>query len=232
MSHESTTDKQTDNVVPIHKEQQLNRSNVPKASPDAWVAISKRQSPTKVSNSSAPSQMSKNYGSTGVPTSHGHQGKSIPFRSNGSSSSILTTFPSSSSTKFATTNRKQQPSTDETSSTNNVLILIQTKKNIQLHSVRDQFQQFTDMFGITLANITIDFDAIDGKWIDFVASFTYNVCNLTSITCVCVSIQLPHSETVGTPSTLSLARHAFILQKCVISSYKILNVYGNFNFVM
>lgn len=163
MSHESTTDKQSDNVVPIHKEQQLNRSNVPKASPDAWVAISKRQSPTKVSNSSAPSQMSKNYGSTGVPTSHGHQGKSIPFRSNGSSSSILTTFPSSSSTKFATTNRKQQPSTDETSSTNNVLILIQTKKNIQLHSVRDQFQQFTDMFGITLANITIDFDAIDGK---------------------------------------------------------------------
>lgn len=162
--HESITDKLDNNVVPTHKER-LNHSNVPKASPDAWVAISKRQSPTKVSNSSASSQMSaKSHGSTGVPTLHGHQEKSIPFGLNGSGN-ILTTFPKSSNAKFATTNTKQQPSTNEASSTNNVLILIQTKKNIQLNSVRDQFQQFTDMFGITLAlaNITIDFDAIDGK---------------------------------------------------------------------
>lgn len=47
--------------------------------------------------------------------------------------------------------------------TNSVLILIQTKETIQLNIVRDQFQQFTDMFGVQLRNISIDFDAIDGK---------------------------------------------------------------------
>lgn len=44
-----------------------------------------------------------------------------------------------------------------------VLILIQTKKNIELNLVRDQFHQFTDMVGVKLENITIDFDVIDGK---------------------------------------------------------------------
>lgn len=163
ISHDSTADKQENNAIPTLK-RWLNDSNAPTAS-DARVAISKpkRQSPTKVSNSSSSSRMSaRSYGSTDVPTPRGHQAKSIPFPSDGSNTP--TTSPSSSShTKFATTNGKQQSSGKEASSTNNVLILIQTKENIELNSVRDQFQQFTDMFGVTLANITIDFDAIDGK---------------------------------------------------------------------
>lgn len=53
-----------------------------------------------------------------------------------------------------------------------MLILIQTKETIELNIVRDQFQQFTDMFGVQLRNISIDFDAIDGKWCSF-SSFIY-----------------------------------------------------------
>lgn len=45
---------------------------------------------------------------------------------------------------------------------NNVLVLIQ-KKNIKINFVRDQFHQFSDMFGVKLQNLTIDFDSIDGK---------------------------------------------------------------------
>lgn len=45
---------------------------------------------------------------------------------------------------------------------NNVLVLIQTK-NIKINFVRDQFHQFSDMFGVKLQNLTIDFDSIDGK---------------------------------------------------------------------
>lgn len=156
ISHDSNTDKQNDNVVATHKKW-LNDSNVLVAS-DARVVISKRQSPTKISNSSSHRMATRSYASTDIPSflssslsSTTHHEKSLSFAF---SQTTFAPFNRSAS------HRKQQTTAD---STNNALILIQTKKNNQLNHVRDQFQQFTDMFGVKLANITIDFDAIDGK---------------------------------------------------------------------
>lgn len=55
------------------------------------------------------------------------------------------------------------PSPSSSSSSHDALVLIQSTKHIKLKHVRDQFQQFIDMFGVKLYNVTIDFDIIDGK---------------------------------------------------------------------
>lgn len=158
LCHNLTTDKPNDNVNATQKKWlNDNRHAVPGAI-EARVAISKRQSPTKISNSSSSSRMSsRSYGPTDIPTSRNYYEKSTLSILHGGGS--FPTIPPPTSTKLVTTQRKQRinPPAD------NVLIVIQTKKNIELNLVRDQFQQFTDMFGVKLQNITIDFDAVDGK---------------------------------------------------------------------
>lgn len=193
ISHNSTVDKPNDNnvvndndVVATHKkwlnENHANRVAASPMASDARVAISKRQSPTKISNSSSISRMSsRSHRSTDTPTrlfthneASSHSSSSNSSRSS-SSSHQTTTSPPFATTKIAATTttttkrratkeRRQQPSSSSSPApTNTVLILIQTHKNIELNRVRDQFHQFSDVFGVQLANITIDFDAIDGK---------------------------------------------------------------------
>lgn len=202
-SHDLTTDKPDDNVNATQtKWLNDNRSYALAEASDARVVISKRQSPTKISSSLPSNQVSTRSDGTTASVSMSatprtitnYLEKSTLYTSHGDS---LTTF-SPSSMKLATANGIHHPIP-----VNNVLILIQTQKNIQLNLVRDQFHQFTDKFGVKLQNITIDFDAIDGKWAlailylffpsifcvggcfsTSVASFTHNVCNLTSDRCV------------------------------------------------
>lgn len=223
ISHNLNIDKQDDNVDATHKKW-LNDNHAhnvaARMASDAKVAISKRQSPTKISNSSSSSRMStRSNRSTDAPT--------LLFTHGGTSSrssSHSTDFPPFTTEKLVTTTRKtttkerrQQPSSIPT---NNVLILIQTHKNIELNLVRDQFQQFTDMFGVKLANITIDFDAIDGKWDSgSVASFIYNVSHLTLIRCVRVFLfnfilaweeeRMRGRERVMGKEKIHFARHQF-----------------------
>lgn len=173
ISHNPTIDKQDDNVDATHKKwlNDKHAYNVAASkTSDDRVAISKRKSPTKISNSSTSSRTSaRSYRSTDAPTRLFTQDGTNGY----SSSNHSTIFPSFSTEKLATmttTTRTTRTTTKERrrqksspAPTNNVLILIQTHKNIELNLVRDQFQQFTDMFGVKLANITIDFDAIDGK---------------------------------------------------------------------
>lgn len=208
ISHNSTVDKPTDNNVvndndvDATQKKWLNDNHAyraaasPSAS-DARVAISKRQSPTKISNSTSIGRMSsRSHRSTDTPTRlFTHDGTSSSRSSRSSSNSHQTTFPPFATTKLAATTttttkrratkeRRQQPSSSP-APTNTVLILIQTHKNIELNLVRDQFHQFSDMFGVQLANITIDFDAIDGKWDSgSVVLFTHNVSHLARIRCV------------------------------------------------
>lgn len=167
LCHDLTTDKPNDNVNATQKKWlNDNEHAVVPVAIDARVAISKRQSPTKISNSSSSSRMSsRSYGSTDIPTfSRNYYEKSTLSTLYGGG---LTTI-SPTSTKLVITQRKHH-----TNPPNNVLILIQTKKNIELNLVRDQFQQFTDMFGVKLQNITIDFDAVDGKWACSIFCFIY-----------------------------------------------------------
>ncbi|XP_031621510.1 uncharacterized protein LOC116339642 [Contarinia nasturtii] len=163
IAQDSTTiDKVNDTIVnATHPKWSIvkNADDSGSQSSDARVAISKRQSPTKISNSLSSNRMfSSNYHrATDAPT-HDHHEKSHLFTRDASTSS-KTNFPPSTPVKLVTMPGIEQPSS---ASINNVLILIQTHKNIELNLVRDQFHQFTDMFGVKLANITIDFDTIDG----------------------------------------------------------------------
>lgn len=45
----------------------------------------------------------------------------------------------------------------------NILVLVQ-KSNIQINVVREQFHRVIEAFGITLPNVTIDFNTIGGKY--------------------------------------------------------------------
>lgn len=213
-THDLATDKLDDNNVNVTaaatqaKWLNDNRSYGIPAALDAKALIFKRQSPTKLSNSSSSSasalRMSTrvNYGTTtmaSVPLSstsrsdyHHHQQQpntptstSRGERSRVASSSSPpppspsppqqhqpTPRPLSLSSKKQQQQWQQQRQPSHLSHMNlvttnapvsHVLILIQTKKNIELNLVRDQFHQFTDMVGVKLENITIDFDVIDGK---------------------------------------------------------------------
>lgn len=126
------------------------------------VAISKRHSPTKISNSSSSNRMfSSRYRSIDAPTHSSYREKTHLFAHNKSSTS-----PPFNAVKLTTmSGEEQQPSSAPLIT--NALILIQTRNNIELNLVRDQFHQFSDMFGVKLANITIDFDTIDGKYVIF-----------------------------------------------------------------
>lgn len=152
-SHDSTADKLDDSVDASQKKWLNDNIDTAPEAFDAKVAISKRQSPTKISNSSS---MSRSTRSGSTDTSTPNHRYEIPHTSKAASQ---TTFSPFFTTNFQIMHGKQQHHTP----TNSVLILIQTKETIQLNIVRDQFQQFTDMFGVQLRNISIDFDAIDGK---------------------------------------------------------------------
>lgn len=168
-SNELTTDNKddSDSVDATHKKwlNDDNTETAPAAFDDAKVAISKRQSPTKIFNSSSSGRTTRSFGSTDISTPHGYQNLAL-FTLNGGTGR-RTTFSPLSLTNFETMHDKQSPQSPSRPPppppSNNVLILIQTKKTIQLNTVRDQFQQFTDMFGVQLRNISIDFDVIDGK---------------------------------------------------------------------
>lgn len=183
----NTIDKLNDSYVDATHKKWMNVNNADDSitqSSDARVAISKRQSPTKISNSTSSSRIfsSSNYHrAIGAAPTHGYHEKSHLFTRdtsyrNSNSSSSKTTLPPSTPVKLVTMQGIEQQSSS--ASINNVLILIQTHKNIELNLVRDQFHQFSDMFGVKLANITIDFDTIDGKCVTLITSFIYNVSNL------------------------------------------------------
>lgn len=161
-SHNFTTDKPDDNVNATQtKWLNDNRSYAIPSTLDARVVISKRQSPTKISSSLPSNQVSTwSYGTAAsisastVRTTNYNENSHLYTHHRDS----LTTFSPQFLTKLAPSNGAHHPNP-----ANNVLILFQTKKNIELNRVRDQFHQFTDIFGVKLQNITIDFDAIDGK---------------------------------------------------------------------
>lgn len=168
-SHDSTTDKLDDSAGASQKKwlnDSIDRAidRAPEAF-DAKVAISKRQSPTKTSNSSSMSRTTRSYGLTDdVSTSPLHSGHSALFMSDAAAAAAAagrTTFSPFFTGQSETQTQKHRH--QYTTPANSVLILIQTKETIELNIVRDQFQQFTDMFGVQLRNISIDFDAIDGK---------------------------------------------------------------------
>lgn len=171
IAHHSTTDKLNDNVDASHKKW-LNKNNGYVASAsvtDAKVVIAKRQTPTKISNSSSSIRMNSgiSYHSTNAPTQQYHD--STPLSTTFNENGIASTFTATRLTTISTTTTTKSSTAD----INNVLILIETQhKNIQQNLVRVQFQQFTNKSGAKLANIKIDFDIIDGKCVNFVASFT------------------------------------------------------------
>lgn len=185
IAHDLTTDK-LDDIVNVTQTEWMNDNRSYAVSPaafDAKAQIFKRQSPTKLSNSSSSSprmSIQSKYGITptasvslSTKSHHGQhqQHHSRPtFEFHGENRRFFpspkpaTSHPLSSSA--SSSSRPTHPShmnSVATTSAGNVLILIQTKKNIELNRVRDQFQQFTDMVGVKLENITIDFDVIDGK---------------------------------------------------------------------
>lgn len=210
-THDLATDKLDDNNVNVTatataaqaKWLNDNRSYGIPAALDAKAPIFKRQSPTKLSNSSSSSapasRMSTriNHGTTtmaSVPLSstsrsdyhHHHQQANRPTATSRGEHSRVASFssppplpplqhqptpqPLSLSSKQQQQHQERQPShlshmnlVTTNAPVSHVLILIQTKKNIELNLVRDQFHQFTDMVGVKLENITIDFDVIDGK---------------------------------------------------------------------
>lgn len=204
-THDLATDKLDDNNVNVTaattaaaaaqaKWSNDNRSYGIPAALDAKALIFKRQSPTKLSNSSSASALRMstrvNYGTTtmaSVPLSstsrsdYHHQQPNRPTStSRGEHSRVASSSSPPPSPQYQPTPRplslsskqqqQQQPShlshmnlVTTNAPVSHVLILIQTKKNIELNLVRDQFHQFTDMVGVKLENITIDFDVIDGK---------------------------------------------------------------------
>lgn len=91
----------------------------------------------------------------------------IAVNSAASSESILHYFGRSASIGTAPTSATIISSTLSSSrlkmvDTMNILVLVQ-KSNIQINVVREQFHRVIEAFGITLPNVTIDFNAIDGK---------------------------------------------------------------------
>lgn len=233
-THDLTTDKLDDNHVNVTttataaaaqaKWLNDNRSYGIPAALDAKVLIFKRQSPTKLSNSSSSSasRMSTriNYGTTTMasvqPLSstsrsdnhHHHQHQNRPTSTSRGEHSRVASFSSPQPTPQRPLSLSSQPSHRShmnlvtNTPVSHVLILIQTKKNIELNLVRDQFHQFTDMVGVKLENITIDFDVIDGKcelslslfyffpsfrsFVLHITSFTlHNVSNLSFRLCAC-----------------------------------------------
>lgn len=185
-SHDLTTDK------PVINETQTkwlndNRSYTYPVALDARVVITKRQSPTKLSNSLPLNQNVTKHFVTMANISMSTE------RTNYHDKISQDTLHGDSVTTFSPISTKLAAGhgIHHSNPINNVLILIQTKKNIELNLVRDQFHQFIDTFGIKLPNLAIDFDAIDGKqtfslyfnivFFFFVQMdpFTHNVSNFT-----------------------------------------------------
>lgn len=187
-THDLTTDKLEDDNVNVTQAKWMNdnRSYAIPAALDAKALIFKRQSPTKLSNSSSSASSSsrmsaqRNYGTTTTTTttasvplstsrSNYHHQQNRPTATFHGEHSRVASFsipPQSTPQPLSLSSQPSHAShMNSVTSTpaSNVLILIQTKKNIELNLVRDQFQQFTDMVGVKLENITIDFDVIDGK---------------------------------------------------------------------
>lgn len=189
-THDLTTDKLDDNHVNVTaptaaaaqaKWLNDNRSHGIPAALDAKALIFKRQSPTKLSNSSssAASRMSTriNNGTTtmaSVPPlsstsrfdyQHHHHQQNRPNSTSRGEHSRVASFPSPQPTPqpLSLSSHLSHMNSVTNTPVSHVLIVIQTKKNIELNLVRDQFHQFTDMVGVKLENITIDFDVIDGK---------------------------------------------------------------------
>lgn len=81
-----------------------------------------------------------------------------------STSSIITTTAHISSTSSILQRRLQRRrQRRKMANVNDVLVLVQTS-NIQINGVREQFHRLIETFNVTLGNVTIDFDTIDGEY--------------------------------------------------------------------
>lgn len=85
-----------------------------------------------------------------------------------SSTSTKSTIASNTITAAAhesstSSSRQRRRKRRKMANADDVLVLVQ-KSNIQLNGVREQFYRLIEAFNITLANVTIDFDTIDGEY--------------------------------------------------------------------
>lgn len=102
-----------------------------------------------------------------------------------SSSMFSTWYPSPSVLSLSS-----KPSAATTTTSTVALVLIQSTKHIKLKLVRDQFQQFIDMFSVKLQNITIDFDIIDGKYTTNKKNKIVCLCILNVLYCIVLQTSL------------------------------------------